>query len=401
MNPMFDRLQTERDGTVATLEGTVEEATAAGRDLTDEEILTRNAGKERIAAIDAQLTTLADDLAQNVEIASKIRKIGSPDTDFHYRNAGAALWDILHQSDQDASRRYRMATRAAEHMGTLAAHTTATAGDLGGLVVAPNVGAIVDPYPGRMPFLNWLGLSRIPSASFGRPYIDDPNFVTGVGKQAKEKGELPSKAFQVKNQNLSPETYGGYLNVSQQIIELQAGSLQIIINHLRKRLGSLLETAALTEVALTSGAVTLAADADAKVTQKAVYDAAGKVMTATQEPATFILMGPLGYARLGSIVDLANRPMFPYMGPANADGTSTASGFTSAVFGLHAIVTPAITDDTFYIGNGAGIEAWYYPLPLLEAVEPSVLGRQVAVAAMFAPYRPKGVENSIVKLSHT
>ncbi len=396
---MINRLQDKREGIVKTLAATVDRAEAEGRDLTDDEVAERTAAKADVDGIDSRIASLADSLAQNTEIAEKVRKIGAPDTEFSYRNAGEALYDLLHQGDPDSKARYSMSLRAAEHMGTLAANTTPTAGDLGGLVIAPSVGAIVDPFPGGMPFLNWLGWSRIPSAAFSRPHIIDPDFEAGVAEQTKEKAELVSKKFSVGSTTLSPVTYGGYLNVSQQLITLQPGALSIIIRHLRKRLAWALESAAITEIGKTTGAVTIAATGTAADYQAAIYDASAKVITSTQEPATFLLMGPLGYAKLGALVDLAGRPMFPYLGASNADGTSTANAFTSNVFGLRAVVTPAIKDDAIYVGNGAGIEAWYYPLPLLEAVEPSVLGRQVAVSAMLAPFRPTGVEDSIVKLT--
>ena len=67
-----------------------------------------------------------------------------------------------------------------------------------------------------------------------------------------------------------------------------------------------------------------------------------------------------------------------------------ANGFSSlsSVAGLQPIVTPGITDNTFWVGNGSALEAYEYTYPLLEAVEPSVLGRQVAVASSIVFYRP-------------
>ena len=110
---------------------------------------------------------------------------------------------------------------------------------------------------------------------------------------------------------------------------------------------------------------------------------------ATGSPATWIAMGPQGWARLGSLVDLAGRPLLPSIGAANAIGTAGADNFTiSSVAGLRSVVTPGITDDTFWVGNGMVLEGYIFRFPVLEAVEPSVLGRQVAVAAATAGYRP-------------
>jgi hypothetical protein len=68
-----------------------------------------------------------------------------------------------------------------------------------------------------------------------------------------------------------------------------------------------------------------------------------------------------------------------------------------SVAGLRVIVTPAIADNTFWVGNSYVIEGAIYRYPVLEAVEPSVLGRQIAVAASTAGYRP--IANGAVHLA--
>jgi hypothetical protein len=69
------------------------------------------------------------------------------------------------------------------------------------------------------------------------------------------------------------------------------------------------------------------------------------------------------------------------------------------VAGLSPIVTPSITDDSFYVGGPDGVEGYMYRHPILDAVEPSVLGRQVAVAASIAAYRPTPFANSVIKIA--
>ena len=395
---MLDELSVRREGIVKTLEDQVRKAEDENRDLTDEEVSTRTAAKADIEAIDRRMASLAEDFAVNSDLARRVNQLSkaTPSDDFQYRDAGLALWDMLHQDDGKARERWQLSMRAAEHMGTSAAVTEATAGDLGGLTIAPSVGAIVDPYPKGMPFLSAFGLNRIPAADFSRPYLNDPDFETGAGKQAKQKAELVSKKFDVKSQSLSPETYGSYLNISQQLLILQAGSLGIIVEHLRRRLAWQLETAAITELAKTTGKQVLAATASAADTQKAIYDAVGTYMTATKDADVMLVMGPKGFAQIGALSDLAGRPAFPTLGAVNAGATSTAKGFTSTLFGIPVTVTWAIKDTVMYLVGGSSFEAWYYPLPMLSVVEPSVLGRQVSVSAMLAPYRPVPNSNAAI-----
>jgi hypothetical protein len=247
-----------------------------------------------------------------------------------------------------------------------------------------------------MPFANAIGLIDAPnSLHFMRPRIVDPDFETAVGEQGEdatlgfEKAELPSKKFDVTADPVALATIGGYLNVSQQLISLQPGSLDMIIGHMNKRLAGAIDRRMVAEVAKSTGKVTLAADADAAAILKALFDASAKVYDATGELASWVAMGPLGWARLGSLTDAAGRPMFPYLGAANALGGANASTFAmSGPAGLNPVVTPAIKDATFWVGNGACVEGYIYRFPILEAVEPSVLGRQVAVSAAVAGYRP-------------
>src|SRR6185312_12822683 len=106
------------------------------------------------------------------------------------------------------------------------------------------------------------------------------------------------------------------------------------------------------------------------------------------ELPTWIAYGPAGWQTLGSLTDLAERPLFPFLGASNALGTSSLGDFNLGPLGLQQIVTPAITDGSIWLGNSLALEAYSYPFPILEAIEPSLLGRQVAVAEAYAFYRP-------------
>jgi hypothetical protein len=88
------------------------------------------------------------------------------------------------------------------------------------------------------------------------------------------------------------------------------------------------------------------------------------------------------------LTDLAGRPLFPFVGPVNAIGTAQATtGQGGSVMGLTPVLSPAITDDSLYMGNSVGLEVYVHKLPLLQAVEPSILGRQLAAAALVGTYQ--------------
>ena len=192
--------------------------------------------------------------------------------------------------------------------------------------------------------------------------------------------------------NLNLTTVGGYLNVSQQLMSLHPTAWNIIVGQLQRRTAYAGEAAAIAELSLSGAHVPLAAGAGAKATIEALFEAAALVYTNTGELPTWIAYGPLGWQQLGSLTDLAERPLFPFLGAANALGTSSLGDFNLGPLGLQQIVTPGITTSDIWVGNSLGLEAYSYPFPILEAIEPSLLGRQVAVAEAYAFYRPTTTE---------
>lgn len=333
--------------------------------------------------------TLVDDLSESARRALLNGQVRGAVDAHEYksrRDEGQAVWDYFHRDDAYASGRIARATeqyRAAEHMGTQASQTTAVAGGFDGLYVSGTVGPIITTFPEDTPFLTALGPRVAPSpGSFQRPRIVDPYLLdgTGSGPQAggKQKGELPSKHFDIASDLVNMATVGSYLNLSLQAETWIPGSFDLVVAQLRRRTSWGLEKAVVTEADKTAEIV--APGTDAAGMQAAVWDAMSRVFVNTGSPPTLMVAGPTGLANLGSTVDLAGRPLFPVLGPNNALGG--ADGFrVIQPFGLVLAVSPAITDDSLYVMNRDGLEVYVHWWGSLQAVEPSILGRQIAVAA--------------------
>lgn len=398
-----DGLMHKREAKLGLIATITDRASEEGRELTDQDEATIAAANGEIAKLNRQIDLLAADLELAEDTQARLAGLGNGVVaagDYHYRSAGQLLWDVLHQTDPDARARYgKVMRRAAEHMGTLASATTQVAGDLAGLVVRPVVGPVSDPSPKGTPFASAIGMRDIPASDgfgFGRPYLIDDGFETGVAKQALQKAELASKAFKIAVDNVPLDTYGGYLNASVQLLSFNPTALDIIVNQLRRRLEHQVDGAMFAEASESTGNVPLADTATAAELIQAIYDAAAAYYAVTNELPSWLAMGPLGWARLGGLTDAAGRPLFPTLGAANAPGTMSASSFAVTVAGLMPVITPSITDNTYWVGGEAGIEGYIYRFPVLEAVEPSVLGRQVAVAASTAAYRPTPFANALI-----
>ncbi len=396
---MADRLLHERN-TVESKIRTIEQIATDenGRDLRGDELESIKTYTQRLRDIDSQLAVVTERTAMEDGLAEKIATYTSPNTNVvghQYTRASDLLWDISHQGDVEARMRYANAQkRAAQHMGTTAEQTVAVAGGFGGLWVAGPTGPVINLTPRGRPWLSAIGVRQAPGFSFLRPRLVDPDFLTAAQVQALQKQEVSSKKFDIVADTLQLKTYANYLNLSIQAESFVNGSLDITVNQLLARVAVAQEQALATEAALTNSSVTLAADADGAAVRAAIFEASALVYDQTGQLATWVAMGPQGWARLGSLVDLAGRPLFPLGPGVNAEGSMSPSTFTIAGLGLSAVVTPGITDGTFYVGNELGVEAYEYRFPVLSAVEPSVLGRQIAVGSALALYRPTTKEST-------
>jgi hypothetical protein len=389
IDSMVKRLLDERDQKLALIDNIASVADENGRDLLESESQTISDAQTRVRSLNDQIDRLSQDLELADTAKNRIRSLDPSiiANDFHYRTAGDCVWDMLHRHDDpDANLRMnRFMKRAAEHMGLDKANTVAVAGGFNGLVIVPNVGPVLDPSPQGRPLFNALGARPAPALTFTRPRLVDPNVSTGVGIVTKEKEEMPSKAWDILNEPVTCSRVGGYINVSEVLVELLAGSLDMVVSQMNRRVEQYSENAVVTELAKTGATIAVATDDIVG----AVGAAATLVVQNTGMPPTWIALGPAGWGAMIGLSDLAGRPLFPPVNPSNALGTglATTGGF-GGIMGLNAVVTPSITDKTFYIGNSFGLEVYERPLPLMQAFEPSLYGRQVAVATYLGFYAP-------------
>lgn len=393
---MLAKLEDQYRGRLSLITAITEEAAKRDGGLSEQDRATITSAQEEARSLQADIDLLSEriELSESTRDRLRAHNLGDQSTNpSAIRSRGELIFVKMRAAsgDREATHRYETFMRAAQHMGTTAAATTATAGGMAGLLVPQNVGPVIDISPAGRPLAAALGItaSTDPMA-FRRPRIDDADWDDGMGAQTLEKAELPSRAFNITAQDVTLTTIGGYLNLSQQLLAMPIGALDLAINRLEARYARVSELRVLS--AITTGAdvtTTLAADADGAAFLAALYSASARVYAATGELAEWVAMGPTGYARVGSYVDLANRPLFPSGAAVNAMGQASAASFAlSGLAGLRSIVTPAITSGDFFVGNRLGVEAYEYRFPLFESIEPSVLGRQIAVSGAFGTYRP-------------
>jgi hypothetical protein len=400
VDAISEKLIAERDDLQVRANGVKRTAVDQNRDLSDNdrELLTQY--RNRITAIDEQLKITTDSYEMDESISTQLAKYNGgrqirSENPWEKATPGQVLWDYLHRgTDQDANSRiqsFTRYTRAAEHMGTTAPNTVAVAGGFGGVLVSQVQGPIIDLNWQGMPFVTALGYTDLPNANtFMRPRLIDPDFDTAAGPQAggKEKAELPSKKWDILADPISLAGVGNYINLSIQAETMVPGALDIVINQLNRRTTRGIEKTAIAKLTATTNVIPLADGATAAEVQSAIAAGYVAVWEATNQPPAWLAYGPKGAGKLMGLTDLAGRPLFPFVGPVNAIGTAQATtGQGGSVMGLTPVLSPAITDDSLYMGNSVGLEVYVHKLPLLQAVEPSILGRQLAAAALVGTYQ--------------
>ena len=399
-DPFLDQRMSERAELARKAQSITDLAADMNRSLTEDEITQLRMYKAGVDDLDTQIDAASLNFALDAQVSERLEQLAPGGIlsrgGYQWPSAGHALWDLLHQNEREARNRYQaVQVRAAEHMGIgPVAGITPVAGSFENIHVDPNVGPVLNFNPSGMPFLSAIGITEAPDAfTFNRPRLYDPHFTDGVGPQALQKGELPSKHFEFKSDPLTLVTTGSYINISQQLLTLDPTSLGTIVAQLNARLANSLETAAIAAIGATTITVPLAVGADAAAVQAALADAAALVFTATKQLPTWIVAGPEGWSNLAALTDAAGRPLYPPTAPVNPQGTGGGvTSFGLSPMGLNLVVTHAITGPEFYVGNSVGFEAYIKRFPVLEAVEPSVLGRQVAVSAAHAFYMPVTTE---------
>ena len=397
MDGFIQQLMDERKQKVSVIESLAATANEEGRDLHETDLATIDNFRSRIAAIDTQIEKVAGDLELAEGVRNRVKYLDPEmgNRDYQYRTAGEYLWDAVHkhENSEAANRFAKYHRRAAEHMGYDKDNTIPVAGGFNGIVVSPTVGAILNPRPEGRPLFSALGVRPIESGTFMRPRIVDPNFATGVGEQTQEKAELVSKAWDILSEPVSAKVVGGYINISQLLIEMIPSGFDMIVAQMNRRLEYYCEVAAVTEMGNSTETIPLAADADSAAISAAIGQASTVVFQNTGSLPTWLAMGPVAWGRLIGTTDLAGRPMIPATGAVNAwaQGGSADTFFTSFA-GMRVVVSYAISGADMYVGNSYGLEVYERRLPILQAVEPSVFGRQLSVQTMLAFYNPVTTE---------
>ena len=396
-NAVLDRLAAERAAQVTFVDEMLSRVDSEGRDMVDAEQSNLAAARERIAALDEQIEPIAEFEASRqtaVAAMSALRTGGAerpagavgldgsrPAT---YGSAGAFIVDTLRArgfmtdprsgqrlpADPDAAARVRYAVE------------NQTTADTPGLLPHPIVGGVVNLIDASRPFITSIGGGRsmggIPGKTFGRPKITQH---TLAGEQVGEKTQLPSRKMIIGEVAFTKKTKGGSVDVSRQDIDWTSpAAWDILVRDLADSYAIDTENEAADAFAAGAATVNAATPVAANTLEgwsTALYAAAGKVYASSKRLPDRIWCSVDVWGKLGPLVDLQ-------LASTKNFGSSSLDSFAGAVLQVPRIVVPSFAAATCIVGTSAAFEVYEEVIGLLTAVEPSILGVEVAYGGYIA-----------------
>ena len=353
------------------------------RDLSEQEWAIYNRKSEQIAQLNQraeyhrtnlkQLELAEERTAELAELQTRARR--NDPVDYEYRSAGQYMADVYGawRGDRDSRERLDMFNRVAAHTIT---------SDVPGLIPTPIEQPVVNFVDQSRPLCTAIGMKPVPQyPTFTRPIVTQH---VQVGKQTAEKTELVSRKFTVGKQTVTVDPYGGYGNVSRELIDWsQPAALDSIIADFAGEYAATTEdvfcdalmTAATAGPVLPTGINTVAQ------ISAAIWTAAGTAYAATKTSGRLVI--GVSPDQLGIV-----GPLFPSVNPQNAVSSGFAAGdFGSGVMGqignIPVVMSNGLNTGSMVVVSTPAVEIYDQRGGVLQAVEPSVLGLQVGYYGYF------------------
>jgi hypothetical protein len=408
-SPMLQRLYDERDQCVEFVDRTVNGANDAKRDLSASEQETLTNTRKRIKELDEQIKPLEDfETLRSAGDAAGQRYRQTPPASppagpaaggdatglgahttpraGDYKTAGQVIVDQLRAAPKgrggmdDAAARDRLLGAklrlAGDESRVVANQTTA---DTLGILPEPIVGAIVSNIDAKRPFITSIGprdLGPIPGKVFSRPVITQH---TAVAEQVTEKTELTSQKMIISGVDFTKKTFGGVVDISRQDIDWTSpAAWDALLTDLQAVYGKTTENAAADAfaAAITSAAIEVGSN-DFIGWSTALYAAAAQAYGGVEELPNHIWASLDMWATLGPIIDQWTRQTAAN-GVARPAGSSSPASFDGNVLDFDRTVVPAFPANTLIVGVKEKTEFYEERIGLLTAVEPRLLGVEVA-----------------------
>lgn len=422
-NPVLDRLTEQRQAQVEFIDQTLSAVEAEERDLVDAEKRNLETARERIKQLDEQIKPIQEfEELRNVHRASTPGRPASSEArgggaqtgarGHEYRTAGefmADAWRAKQHNDENAKARLESVGRGivggkldvidpaaarsvdATYVATLSAQERASAPnvttvEIPGVMPISIVGPIINDVDAARPFLNSIGvkdMSGIPGKAFTRPTVTEH---VQMAAQSAEKTAVQAGQFKIDDVDFTKATYGGYVDVSRQSIDWSSPTmwdalLQDFMDVYAQLTENVAADAFVTAVQAGTDVVdTETAGAAATIGEyiTGLYQGAVGVYNGSKRLPNHVWMSLDVWATMGAIID-AN--------VATTTGQTGSGGLASlqngGILSLPRTVVPSFASGTLIVGRTDRVEAYEERLGFLSAVEPKLLGVELAYGGYF------------------
>jgi HK97 family phage prohead protease len=269
-----------------------------------------------------------------------------------------------------------------------AAAPDVTTTDTPGVLPLPIVQPVYNNFVGRRPVIDAVGVKAAPRS--GKVFIR-PEVTTHVSQavQSSENAALQSGTFVVSENQVTKNTYGGYVNISMQDLEwTDPAIISLILDDMARIYANTTDNVAAD--ALRAGAsvtqnFTGTATDEPAAWAAWVANAAGTILSSSNgNLPTHLFCDTEVWKVLLGLSDTAGRPLFPQVGPMNAFGNLAPGQYNGNAFGLQVVVDRNFASDTLIVADASGFECFEDARGALSLESPSTLSRVLSWSGTFA-----------------
>jgi len=278
-----------------------------------------------------------------------------------------------------------------ENIRAAAPDVTTTNND--GILPEPIVSPVYNDYLGIRPVIDAFGARAMPGNGkvFIRPSVSTH---TSMGAQAAELDTLTAGEFQVQENQVTKSSYGGYVTLSEQIIDFSDPDvINLVLEDMGRVYGQTVDNVAadaLVAGATTTGNFTAANIGDPTEWLTWLYANAAYILENAGNGGhlpTHLFVSAANWEALGKLEDSQGRPLFPQVGPMNAFGTTTPGTANFVAFGLQVVVDTNFANSgngTMILGDTVGFEIYEQQKGFLRVQNAQIRGTDISWMSYFA-----------------
>tara|TARA_R100001509_G_scaffold165773_2_gene149999 strand:- start:399 stop:1949 length:1551 start_codon:yes stop_codon:yes gene_type:complete len=278
-----------------------------------------------------------------------------------------------------------------ENIRAAAPDVSTTSND--GILPEPIVSPVYNSYLGIRPVIDAIGARAMPGTGkvFIRPSVSTH---TSMAAQSAELATLQAGEFQVAENQVTKQGYGGYVTVSEQIQDFSDPDvINLILEDMGRVYGQTVDNVAAD--ALATGASVTANFANANVADPTewlgwLYSAAAVILTNAGNGGhlpSHLFVSAKNWEALGTLEDSQGRPLFPTVGPMNAFGQQSPGTSNFVAFGLQVVVDTNFDNTgsgTMILGDTTGFEIYEQTKGFLRVQNAQIRGTDISWFSYFA-----------------